>query len=397
MYLPLRGPVEVGRGEVTEVEARMRAGVAGGSSVAGSSGSKLSESELATLPVDGGQWRSLALVNSYTNGAAGADDAAEDVSFRGVAVTENSSRTDGASGDESFGGTRGGAGIDEPVDVGADTVLDRASGIGVGGGSVADGGRRAGSAYTFAQGAVREFRVDGQGDAAAYGSALYGHGVGGVVSTVSRSGGTTLHGMAFYTVRDSAWAAANPFSVASSYANGVVTSGVVKPEDRRHQFGGRVGGPLLLWNGSDRGLAQNADRTQRVFYFYAFDQQQRSFPAVSSPGYAGFYALTATQVALLGNRGVSAAKTAAALNYLDSLTGTVARQAGSDGELRAFGLAAWRWEQGGAGVQPGAMEFASGCSDGGSGRSGIGEPGVEFRLRGCRCGAVGTVCGEWCE
>ena len=62
-----------------------------------------------------------------------------------------------------------------------------------------------------------------------YGSALYGHGVGGVVTTVSRSGGATLHGMGFYTVRDSAWAAVNPFSVASTYADGVVTSALVKP------------------------------------------------------------------------------------------------------------------------------------------------------------------------
>ena len=47
---------------------------------------------------------------------------------------------------------------------------------------------------------------------------------------------------------------------------------------------------------------------------------------MSAPGYAGFYALTATQTALLGNRGVTPAKTNAALNYLDSLTGTVARR-----------------------------------------------------------------------
>jgi hypothetical protein len=41
----------------------------------------------------------------------------------------------------------------------------------------------------------------------------------------------------------------------------------------------------------------------------------------------GFYTLTAMQTALLGNRGVTPAKTNAALNYLDSLTGAVARRA----------------------------------------------------------------------
>ena len=283
------------------------------------------EGQLAELPVDGGQWRSLALTVPGANAAAGEDEAAGDVSFRGVAVIENSSRSDGASSDENFGGMRAGASVEEDVDAGSDAVYDRASGVGSGARSVADGGQRAGSAYTFSQGAVREFRVQGQGDAATYGSALYGHGVGGVVTTVSRSGGSKLHGMAFYTVRESAWAAANPFSVASSYVNGLVTSGVVKPSDQRQQFGGRVGGPLSK---SDHGSSRsNADQKPRLFYFYAFDQQRRSFPAISSPGYAGFYALTATQTALLANRGVSGAKTMAALNYLNSLTGTVARRA----------------------------------------------------------------------
>jgi hypothetical protein len=65
---------------------------------------------------------------------------------------------------------------------------------------------------------------------------------------------------------------------------------------------------------------------RRLFFFYAFDEQRRNFPAISAPGYAGFYSLTATQTALLANRGVLPAKINAALNYLDSLTGTVARQ-----------------------------------------------------------------------
>jgi len=327
--LTLAGSIAVGLGEVTEVEARMRSGQ-GASSGAIPEGSEMTERDLTALPVDGGQWRSLALTVPGANGAAGADEAAGDVSFRGVAVTQNSSSTDGANADDSFGGMRAGSGVEEEVAAGSDAVSDRASGVGSGGGSVADGGQRAGSEYTFAQGAVREFRVEGQGSAATYGSALYGHGVGGVVTTVSRAGGTKLHGMAFYTLRDSAWAAANPFAVASSYVNGLVTSGVAKPPDQRQQFGGSVGGPLLWVNGrDDPGSAQGRrpDQGQRVSYFYAFDQQLRDFPAISSPGYAGFYALTATQTALLANRGVTAAKTMAALNYLDSLTGTVPRQA----------------------------------------------------------------------
>jgi hypothetical protein len=346
----LAGLVDVGIGEVTEVEARMQRARSGAGPVIAQhgTGSILGDTELALLPVDGGEWRSLALTVAGANDAAGTDDDAGDVSFRGVAVTQNSTRTDGASGDESFGGARVGAGVAEDTDSGSDAVYDRSSGVGSGARSIADGGQRAGSSYAFSQGGVREFRVQGQADAAAYGSALYGHGVGGVVTTVSRSGGTKLHGMAFYTVRDSAWAAANPFAIASTYSNGVVASGVVKPEDLRQQFGGSLGGPVPLWllsGNSDGGLARrNADQRQRLFFFYAFDAQVRNFPAISAPGYAGFYALTATQTALLANRGVTPAKTNAALNYLDSLTGTVARSAD---QTVNFGRVDWQRKGGG--------------------------------------------------
>jgi len=323
--LSLPEPVEVGLGEVTEVEARM--GPAAPRQVNPSSGAKAggtrsSAAELAALP-SRGEWKSAALAVAGANETAGEDDG---VSFWGIAATQNSDRVDGASGDEGFSGARVGAGAAEDTDAGSDEVYNRAAGAGSGARSVADGGRRAGSSYAFSQAAVREFRVLGQENAATYGSALYGHGVGGVATTVSRSGGTALHGMVFYTVRDSAWAAANPFSVASTYSDGVVTSGVVKPLDLRQQFGGSAGGPVI-WR-TDHGSARmGADQRQRLFFFYALDAQLRSFPAISAPGYAGFYALTATQTALLANRGVSPAKTKAALNYLDSLTGTVSRRA----------------------------------------------------------------------
>jgi len=335
--LTLPGSVHVGLGEATEVEARMQLAVAGPGagqpnslSGAGSGGTNLAGAELSGLPVNGGEWSSLALTVAGANGAATGDGDAGEVSYRGIAVTQNSTRTDGASGDQSFSGAVAGAGVEEEVEAGSDATYDRAAGVGSGSGLVADGGQRAGSSYVFSQAAVREFRVLGQGDATAYGSALYGHGVGGVVTTVSRSGGTRLHGMAFYTARDSAWAAANPFSVASSYADGVVTSGVVKPQDQRQQFGGRIGGPVpgFLSSTNDGSWSHsNANQGQRLFYFYAFDQQRRNFPAVSAPGYAGFYSLTASQTALLANRGVTPAETNAALNYLNSLTGTVARRA----------------------------------------------------------------------
>jgi hypothetical protein len=85
----------------------------------------------------------------------------------------------------------------------------------------------------------------------------------------------------------------------------------MKPHDLRQQFGGTVGGALIH---------------DRLFFFYAFDQQRRGFPAIASPGDPAFYSLTATQRALLANRGVTSAKVNTALNYLDSLTGSVDRR-----------------------------------------------------------------------
>ena len=131
-----------------------------------------------------------------------------------------------------------------------------------------------------------------------------------------------MHGMGFYTARGSSWAAANPFSVETTYADGVIASAVVVPRDVRQQFGGSLGGPVP-GSHTSHGSGPNTG----LFYFYAFDRQLRDFPAVSSPDYAGFYALSATQTALLANRGVTPSKTMAALNYLNSLTGLVDRKA----------------------------------------------------------------------
>jgi hypothetical protein len=324
----LDAPVSVGLGQVTEIDATMQqAGLASASAVAAAgAGNEVTAAQAEALPVDGGAWRTLALTVAGANTAAGEDDTTA-VSFRGLATTENNTRTDGASTDDSFTGGPVGAGVSEEMESGADTVYDPAAGVGSGPKSVTDGGQRSGSSYAFSQAGVREFRVQGQADAAAYGSALYGHGVGGVLTTVSRAGGAVLHGMGFYTARSSAWAAVNPFSVASTYADGVVTNTLVKPQDLRQQFGGSIGGPLSSLRHNAEAARGSAKERRRLFFFYAFDAQRRNFPAISSPGYAGFYTLTATQTALLANRGVTPGKINSALNYLDSLTGTVQRAA----------------------------------------------------------------------
>ncbi|WP_348269280.1 TonB-dependent receptor [Edaphobacter sp. DSM 109919] len=282
--------VVVETGAVTGVDARLRvAGVATAVTVtaaaevsepeSAAAGSTVTAGEIERLPVNGRRWQTFALLTPEVN-----PDAAGLLSFRGLAVTQNSTVVDGAEDDQSFGAVPRGTG-------------------GEGNGGY---GRLGGAAYTFSQEAVREFRVSGQNY-----SAVYGHAAGGVVTTVSKSGTNALHGTGFYLARSSALAAANPFSIATHYADGVVTSATVKPHDLRQQFGGSVGGAAVR---------------DRLFYFYAFDQQRRGFPAVSSPRAAAFYSLTSTQIGVLATRGVTSSKVNAALNYLDSLTGTVARR-----------------------------------------------------------------------
>ncbi|CAN5603801.1 hypothetical protein BH10ACI4_BH10ACI4_21500 [soil metagenome] len=259
--------------------------------------------ELERLPVNGRRWQSFALLG----GIAGDDPSGDGLlSFRGLPATQNSTTIDGVSADQSFGGVPSGVGGETGSEVADEAAAGFSSATGRGRSFGVGTGRRVGTAYTFSQEAVREFRVSVQNY-----SAVYGHGAGGVISTISKSGTNAMHGTGFYLVRESAWGAMNPFSIATSYSNGVVTTAVEKPHDLRQQFGGSVGGPVVR---------------NKLFYFYTLDLQRRGYPAVSSPGDPNFYALTAIQTGLLGNRGVGAAKVRAALNYLSSLTGTVARR-----------------------------------------------------------------------
>ena len=286
--------VVVELGAVTAVDARLRvAGVATAVTVTAAAEvsepsrlrwrSTVTAGEIERLPVNGRRWQTFALLTPTANA-----DAAGLLSFRGLAVTQNSTGSMAWTMIRALARCLGGR-----------VRRRRSRGIGYAAAAAA-------AAYTFSQEAVREFRVSGQNY-----SALYGHAAGGVVTTVSKSGTNALHGTGFYLARSSALAATNPFSIATHYVDGVVTSAAVKPHDLRQQFGGSVGGAAVR---------------DRLFYFYAFDQQRRGFPAVSSPQDAAFYSLTPTQRALLANRGVTPAKVNAALNYLDSLTGTVARR-----------------------------------------------------------------------
>ncbi|QHN05202.1 hypothetical protein FTO74_18970 [Granulicella sp. WH15] len=261
--------------------------------------------DLSLLPINNRRWQSFA---ELTPGVEPDQDGDGLLSFHGLASTQNSLLIDGLDANQSFSSV--------PLGTGSDRAGSGSFGMhGLG------RGRASGAPTSFSQQAVREFRVSGQGY-----SALTGHAGGGVITTVSKSGTSTLHGSGFLLIRSSALAATSPLSIATTYTDGVISSGLVKPQDLRQNFGGTLGGPVLPRHG--------------LFYFYAYDQQRRDFPAISSPVYATFFALTPTQRALLANRGVSTAATNAALDYLSSLTGTVPRRAD---ETINFGRIDWRF------------------------------------------------------
>lgn len=114
--------------------------------------------------------------------------------------------------------------------------------------------------YSFSQAAVREFQVNTSNY-----SAEYGRAAGGVINTVSKSGTNDFRGQLFYYIRDSRWGARNPSATIPVNVNGTFVNTAIKPDDRRQQFGGAIGGPIVR---------------NKAFFFFTYDQQKRSFPVV---------------------------------------------------------------------------------------------------------------------
>ena len=262
---------------------------------AGEPGGAAGADRLQSLPVEDRQWEAVEATDAAAHeatlaGSGAAQDATEDdtasaraaretgavatgLSVAGLPVTQDAETVDGLSADQAFrSGPRG----------------------------AAAGGPQAGSG--FAQGAVRSVRV-----MPGTFSAQYGGAAGALVAVGSRRAGAAMHGSAFFQDRESAWAAVNPFAVVSRYQGGVATSVLERSADSALQYGGTLGLPLL--------------RRGRLGVFAAYEGQRRNQTIVSSPQTAGFFQLSATQTALLANRGVGAAARQGALEYLDGLGG----------------------------------------------------------------------------
>jgi hypothetical protein len=162
-----------------------------------------------------------------------------------------------------------------------------------------------GAGPAYGQSALRSLRILPQTFSARYGAAS------GLIALGTRGATSRLHGSVFVLARSSILAATNPFSIETHYHDGQITAAPVKPDGLLTHLGGSVGAPI----------------TARIAAFASLDLQLHDDHIVSTPSTASFYNLSATQLALLGNRGVGTAAIHTALDYLDSLTGSTTRHA----------------------------------------------------------------------
>jgi hypothetical protein len=237
----------------------------------------INQTQIAYLPTNTRRWSTFALM---TPGAA-PDGNFGLVSFRGVSGLLNGNTVDGGDNTQAF---------------------------------FAEERGRTRIAYSVSTDAIREFQVSTSNYSAEYGKAA-----GGVVNAVTKSGTNTFSGSAFYFLRDNKWGSTNPFQTQTQLIDGVNTQVQLKPEDRRHQFGATLGGPI---------------RRDKLFFFFSYDQQKRDFPGVAAPSNpsAFFAPFSAAEQATFASRGISAAQQAEGLAFLQGLTGVVART----GDQRLF-------------------------------------------------------------
>ena len=109
--------------------------------------------------------------------------------------------------------------------------------------------------FQFSEDVIREFEVTSTGFEAEFGQAG-----GGLVNTVTKSGTNQVHGDTYYYILDS-----------STSANDKINEqqGIAKPHNRRQQFGGTVGGPLVH---------------DRLFYLANYEGQVRNEPLTVNDG-----------------------------------------------------------------------------------------------------------------
>lgn len=113
------------------------------------------------------------------------------------------------------------------------------------------------------QSGIREFRVNISGSSAQYSA------VGGVVLTATKSGTNQFHGEAFEFLRDTNLNAMSRFEKEAHD-----TRGAPKPEYRRNQYGGALGGPVVR---------------NRLHFFTAFERTKEPKTVTVRTGQPQFY------------------------------------------------------------------------------------------------------------
>jgi hypothetical protein len=198
----------------------------------------INQRTLQDLPVNNYRWSAYALL---TPGVVADANGFGLLSFRGQSTLMNNVTVDGADDNQAYF-------------------------------SEERGRTRAG--YSTAKASIQEFQVNTSNY-----SSEYGRSAGGVVNSITKSGGNQFHGDLYFFDRDAEWAG----SVATTTQNVQLTPGGpfvpqhFKPTDVRKQYGGAIGGPIFR---------------DKLFFFFAGDRFQRNFPAVavaSNP--TSFYAL----------------------------------------------------------------------------------------------------------
>jgi outer membrane receptor protein involved in Fe transport len=230
--------------------------------------SNINQTSINELPINGRRWSNFALL---TPGAV-PDGTFGLISFRGISGLLNNNTIDGGDNNQAF---------------------------------FAEERGRTRISYSISQAAIREFQVN----TSSY-SAEYGRSAGGVVNAITKSGTNDFHGGAFYYQRNNKWGARNPLSTVQQQINGVFTPVGYKPKDVRHQFGGTIGGPIVK---------------DTAFFFFSYDQQKRNFPGLSRFSGNTFLNLTTATRNLVTSRGVTSAQLDSTLNFLQSISGPVAR------------------------------------------------------------------------
>jgi hypothetical protein len=232
----------------------------------------LTNTTLENLPSNGRRWSNFALQAAGVTPDQNGDGL---LSFRGISVLLNNNTIDGVDNNQAFFSEERG---------------------------------RTRIGYSTTQAAVQEFQVNTSNYAAEYGRAA-----GGVVNTVTRSGGNQFHGQLFFYDRDNEWGATNPYTTLTQrLPDGSYATTPFHPTDWRKQWGAGVGGPI---------------RRDKLFWFFAYDQYRRNFPGVARTADALngtapelFATPTAQQIETLAAR-TQTSVAAALAHYHDALAG----------------------------------------------------------------------------